>query len=258
MLATREDIEATLSDLPPLYNPPHLPKCYTRNLKVPRNRAEEKRSEYPHLRKDSSGRQLHGLPETGAFEPVWQGVDKYINAILVFYWKADEYVWPSKPQAGDVARGDEQRANVDSTELFPPDVAVSSVRLLTAMACKLDLDLRHFEIEQAFVQSELDENVFMRLPQGCVRSSGKMGRLNKSIYILKQASRQWHAHLTRCLLTLGFLQCLAHACVFRLMEDERVVTTIVVNVNDVFAVGEKTRCDQFGTDFNQMVPVKSL
>ena len=126
------------------------------------------------------------------------------------------------------------------------------------MACELDLDLRHFDIEQAFVQSDLEETVFIRLPQGCGRLSGKIVRLNKSLYGLKQASRQWHAHLTRCLLTLGFLQCLADACIFRLMKDERVVMTIAVHVHDIFAVGEKTRCDQFGRDLNQMVPVKNL
>ena len=42
----------------------------------------------------------------------------------------------------------------------------------------------------------------MRLPPGCGRLSGKIVRLNKSLYDLKQASRQWHAHLTRCLQTL--------------------------------------------------------
>ena len=118
--------------------------------------------------------------------------------------------------------------------------------------------LSYVDIEQAVVQSDLEENVFMRLPQGCGRLSGKIVRPNKSLYGLKQASRQWHAHLTRCLLTLGFLQRLADACVFRLMEDEREVMTVVVHVDDIFAVGEKTRCDQFVRDMNKMVPVKNL
>lgn len=68
-------------------------------------------------------------------------------------------------------------------------------------------------------------------------------RLNKSLYGLKQASRQWHTHLTRCLQTSGFLQCLSDACVFRLMEQGSIVLTIVVHVDDIFAVGEKERCD---------------
>ena len=88
--------------------------------------------------------------------------------------------------------------------------------------------------------------------------SGKIVILNKSLCGLKKASRQWHAHLTRCLLSSEFVQCLADACVCRLMEVGRVVMTIVVHVDDIFAEGEKARCDQFGRDLNQMVPVKNL
>ena len=45
---------------------------------------------------------------------------------------------------------------------------------------------------------------------------------------------------------------------FRLMEDGRVVMIIVVHADDIFAVRKKDRCDQFGWDFNEMVPVKNL
>ena len=116
---------------------------------------------------------------------------------------------------------------------------------MTAIPCELDLDLWHFDIEQAFVHSDLEENVLLRLPQGYGSFSGKIVRLNKRLYGLKRASRPWHAPLARCLLTSGFVQCLADACVFGLMDEEK-VTTIVVHVDGIFAVGEKARCDQFG------------
>ena len=83
-------------------------------------------------------------------------------------------------------------------------------------------------------------------------------RLSKSLYGLKQASRSWHAHLTTCLKTLGFQQCLADACVFRLVEEGRVAIIAVVHVDDIFAVGLKSRCDAFRDELNQMVPVKNL
>ena len=88
------------------------------------------------------------------------------------------------------------------------------MRVLSAIACKLDLDMCHFDVEQAFVQSKLDEDVFLRLPRGCGRLFGKIVRPNKSLYGVKQASQSWHAHLTTCLKTLGFHQCLADACAF--------------------------------------------
>ena len=44
-----------------------------------------------------------------------------------------------------------------------------------------------FDAEQAFVQSDLEEILFMRLPEGCEDLSGKVVRLNRSLYGLKQA-----------------------------------------------------------------------
>ena len=121
------------------------------------------------------------------------------------------------------------------------------MRLLNAITCELDLDICYFDVEHAFVQSKLDEDVFLRLPKGCGRLSGMIVRLNKSLYVLKQASRSWHAYLTTCLKTLGFQQYLADACVFRLAEEGRVLIIAVVHVDDTFAVGLKSRCMYFET-----------
>ena len=119
------------------------------------------------------------------------------------------------------------------------------MRLLSVVACELDLDVCHFDVEQAFVQSKLDEDVFLRLPKGCGRLSGKTVRLNKSLYGLKQAFLSWHAHLTTCLKTLGFQRYFADACVFRLVEEGRVAIIAVVHVDYIFSVGLKSKCDVF-------------
>ena len=83
-------------------------------------------------------------------------------------------------------------------------------------------------------------------------------RLNKSLYELEQASRSWHAHLTSCLVTQGFQQCLADACVFCLVEEGRVAIIAVVHVDDIFIVGLKSRCDVFRDKLNRMVPINNL
>ena len=64
-----------------------------------------------------------------------------------------------------VARGFKQREGVDFGDTFAPTVSSSCVRLLSAIACGCDLDLCHFDVDQTFVQSGLEENVFLRLPK---------------------------------------------------------------------------------------------
>ena len=66
-----------------------------------------------------------------------------------------------------VAYGYKQREGIEFGEMFAPTVLSSCVRLWSAITCKLDLSMCHFNIKQAFVQSKLDEDVFLRLPKGC-------------------------------------------------------------------------------------------
>ena len=152
-----------------------------------------------------------------------------------------------------------QRYGFDFLERFSPTVVVSSVRLLAALACEQDLSILHVDIQQAFIRSELKGvEVYMKMPQGCGPLSGLIVKLNRSLYGLRQAAREWHATLKKCLVQLGFEQCLADACVFRLCEEGVVVCTLVCHVDDLFVCGKKERCERFAEDLGKMVPVTNL
>lgn len=75
----------------------------------------------------------------------------------------------------------------------------------------------HFDAENAFVQSALDEDVLLRMPPGFGRLSGQVVRLKRSPYHWKQASGQWHtrSHVAIRLRSLGLKQCRADTCIFR-------------------------------------------
>ena len=154
-----------------------------------------------------------------------------------------------------VARGFGQREGIDFFDTFSPCPSVMSICLLAALACELDLDLCPFDAEQAFVQSDLDEVVYIRLPPGCGALSGKVVRLRRSLYGLKQASRTWPYHLVRGMKALGFEQCEADACVMRLVEDGGVSVVVVVHADDIFAIRRKRRCDKFGDNLDAYVPI---
>ena len=135
-----------------------------------------------------------------------------------------------KAKARLVARGFSQREGIDYFDTFSPCPSAASIRLLAAIACELDLVLCHFDAEQAFVQSELDEEIYLRLPKGCGSMPGKVVRLPKSLYGLKQASRSCHKHLGSGMKALGFKQSEADPCVLRLQKDEIVSAVVVVHV----------------------------
>ena len=61
-------------------------------------------------------------------------------------------------------------------------------------------------MDQAFIQSELDTDIYLRLPPGCEPVSGKIVRLNKALYGLKQSGRAWDKLLSSSLVECGFEQ----------------------------------------------------
>ena len=82
------------------------------------------------------------------------------------------------------------------------------------MARKLDWDLRHLDVDQVFIQAELETEIFLRLPPGCGETSGKGVLLKKAFYGLKQSGRSWYKLLLSTLVERGFEQCVVDPCVF--------------------------------------------
>ena len=92
----------------------------------------------------------------------------------MYSWKSDEFGAVVRAKARVVARGFGQREGIDLFDTFSPCPSVISIRLLAALARELDLDLCHFDAEQAFLPSDLDEVVYISLPPSCGALSGKV------------------------------------------------------------------------------------
>jgi len=139
-----------------------------------------------------------------------------------------------KAKARLVAKGFKQKHGVDYLETFSPTANAASIRLLVALACKCSLEFLHFDIEQVFVQSELDHEVFMKLPPGCELMSGKFVHVDKSLYGLRQACRTFHKRLVLDLKRIGFEQFLSDPfCVLRFMMGDEEMGMIAIHVDDI-------------------------
>ena len=78
----------------------------------------------------------------------------------------------------------------------------------------------------------------MKLPDGCGDKSGKVVKLNKSVYSLKHAGRRWAMHHGNLIVRkIGMKQCKADPCGFRLIRDGVVVMIVCVHMDDITVAG---------------------
>jgi hypothetical protein len=105
-----------------------------------------------------------------------------------------------------VAKGFTQREGNDYNVMFSPVSCKDSFRNIMALVAHYNLVLHQMDVKTAFLNGDLEENIYMAQPKGfVVEGKERMGcRLKKSIYGLKQASRQWYLKFDRTIRNFGF------------------------------------------------------
>ena len=119
-------------------------------------------------------------------------------------YHADESI--QKYKARLVAKGYAQHQGIDFDETFSPVARFETVRTVLCLAASLKLPIYQFDVKSAFLNGELEEEVYATQPEGFViqGSETKVYRLEKALYGLKQAPRAWYKRIDSYFLQNGF------------------------------------------------------
>lgn len=139
---------------------------------------------------------------------------KAIKAKWVFKSKTNEDGHIIRYKARLVAKGCSQKPGIDYSETFSPVVRYNSIRFLMSLAVRYDLKIHQMDAVTAFLQGDLDEEIFMEQPEHYDDGSGRVCRLNRSIYGLKQAGRQWNHKLDQALRKFGLNKSKLDPCIY--------------------------------------------
>lgn len=143
-----------------------------------------------------------------------------------------------RPKARLVATGNNQRPGLDYAETFSPVIKSTTIRIVLGVAVNLNWPIRQLDVNNAFLQGTLHDEVYMAQPPGFTDADRPhhVCRLRKAIYGLKQAPRAWYVELQTFLLSLGFSNSVLDTSLFILRKGSSVVY-ILVYVDDILTTG---------------------
>ncbi|GJU08559.1 retrotransposon protein, putative, ty1-copia subclass [Tanacetum coccineum] len=137
-----------------------------------------------------------------------------------------------------VAKGFTQTYGVDYEETFSPVAYIRAIRILIAIAAYYDYEIWQMDVKTAFLNGHLSEEVYMEQPEGFVNPKypNHVCKLKRSIYGLKQASRQWNKRFDDEIKKFGFTQNPDEPCVY-LKASGSYVAILILYVDDILLMG---------------------
>jgi hypothetical protein len=133
-----------------------------------------------------------------------------------------------------VAKGFTQREVIDYTETFSLVSCKNSLRIIMALVIHYDLELHQMDVKTTLLNEDLLGNIYMTQPKGfAVKGKEHMGcHLKKSIYVLKQASRQWYLKFDEIIRSFGFKENEEDNCIYAKFRNKKFIF-LILYVDDI-------------------------
>jgi hypothetical protein len=184
---------------------PPLPKAH-RDLRNHPLAAEFKTAEKVHLQSHHETRSWREVPKSEGHGR------QLLDSMWVYVYKFNKHGQFAKVKARLVIRGDQQNKSIHEST-YASTLAGRSFRTLMAIAAKFDLELIQYDVVNAFVNAELKQDIYMRMPRGYVKP-GVILKLQKALYGLRESPLLWQRHLTETLSRIGFTPVPHEPCCF--------------------------------------------
>ena len=131
---------------------------------------------------------------------------KSVGSKWVFCTKKDASGQVVRHKARLVAKGYSQVEGVDFLETFAPVAKFNTIWCILALGAALDLEIHQMDVKTAFLNGELEEDIYMDQPQGFQQKDFEhlVCKLKKSLYGLKQSPRAWYQRIDSFFTKEGF------------------------------------------------------
>jgi len=136
-----------------------------------------------------------------------------------------------------VAKGYSQQYGMDYEETFAPVAKMTTIRTLIAVASVRQWRISQLDVKNAFLNGDLQEEVYMAPPPGVSHDSGYVCKLKKALYGLKQAPHAWFEKFSVVISSLGFTSSSHDSALFVKCTDAgRIILSLYVD--DMIITGD--------------------
>jgi hypothetical protein len=129
---------------------------------------------------------------------------KAVDSKLVFRLKTDELGDVVNHKSRFVARGFTQEPGKDYDETYSPVAMLTTVRLLLGLATVHGWAVHVVDVNNAFLNAPLKEEIYLKQPEGSDDGTGRVYRVKKALYGLKQAPLLWNEELGETMSEHGY------------------------------------------------------
>ena len=115
---------------------------------------------------------------------------------------------------------------------------MNTVRILLSLAANCNWELQQYNVKNAFLHGDLEEEIYMSIPSGFGRVEGKrVCKLKKALYGLKQSPRAWFGRLTKVMTATGYKQSQGDHTLFIIHSAVGGLTILIVYMDDMIVTG---------------------
>lgn len=138
-----------------------------------------------------------------------------------------------------VAKGFTQSYGIDYQETFAPVAKLNTIKVLLSIAANKEWPLFQLDVKNAFLNGDLVEEVYMDIPPGFEDrfTKGKVFKLKKSIYGLKQSPRTWFERFIKVLKGYGYTQSQSDHTLFIKHSTGGKLTALIIYDDDIVITG---------------------
>jgi hypothetical protein len=171
-----------------------------------------------------------------------------IGCRWVFKRKRDVNGAVIKYKARLVAKGFSQVKGIDFHDTFAPVLNARSLRILFVYSVIFNTRLDQLDVKTAFLNAPVQEDIFISIPDGMDDDATHVLKLNRALYGIKQAPREWFKEISHTLQSLGYSPCIKDTCLYSKKTKTNNMIVLGLFVDDMPIAYHECDSDEWNDD----------